>query len=453
MNFKKSILFFALIFFNSFALHSQNWAKLKNGLGLIGDVYLYNDYSKNDLYLYGLFFSDREGNSLRGIAKWDGYDYVPIAMGGPLNPIVYEVVRYQNSLFVSTWVGYDSTLTNFFYWTNYNAELNKLDTLNYGLVDGPTFSLKVINDVLYANGLFNKCGNDSTWGICTFNGSNWHSLYNKPNPFDGNMSSIVWYKDQLYVGGNFRETNNSSELVNIFGILENGDLKKVGNGFFGTGFTAISSMVIYKDELYIGGYFLESDGNLSNHIIRWDGTEFKELAGGLDNQVTDMVVYKNELYVSGKFIYADGLYSPKIARWNGEQWFAFNTDNIDGNINDLQIFNEELYISGHFNTINGDTFNHVAKYAHQLPGNENALEIFINNPAEEIIIQYENIGHYDLAVSVSTINGQQVGSYLFPNEQGYIHKSIPMFGLASGVYIVSATTGDKRVNKKLLKLN
>lgn len=439
---------------NASDLIAQNWVKLKNGLSNYGDVSLYVDNERNELYIHGFLPADREGNSLRGITKWNGYTYGPVAQGGPLSSSVHGMGRYKGKLYLSTWVSYDtSTFDNFKYWASYNEELNKLDTLDFGLVDGETFTLETIDNKLFAAGYFKKCGNDSTFGLCYFDGADWHSLYSEPNTIGWAMGNFTYYKDDFYVGGAFYELTEDSELVDMFAILEDGKVKEVGTGLHGGG---VSCLTVFKDELYVGGYYLESDGNPANHIVRWDGTQYKKLGNGPDNSVSDMIAYNGNLYICGPFTYVDGIYSPYVARWDGEQWYAFNTDyfNVfDTQVDDIEIFKGELYISGHINTINGDTFNHVAKYNHQLPGEENELEVFINNPGEEIIINYEDTNEYVMLVNVYTVSGEQVREFTLTFQQGYIHQTIPVTGLAAGVYIVEAITNNKKVCKKLLKMN
>ena len=45
------------------------------------------------------------------------------------------------------------------------------------------------------------------------------------------------------------------------------------------------TMVVYQNELYIGGGFQKSDGFTGNNIMKWDGHNFYEVGGGTNNTV------------------------------------------------------------------------------------------------------------------------------------------------------------------------
>lgn len=430
----------------------QDWIKMGKGIPFPNNIGWAVEEHRNDLFLIGNMFYDGYGNELRGFAKWDGQNFISYAGQMPLNPTSVSVFRYRDSLFISTVLSWDEK-----YWLAYFNETNeKLDTVYNKTLYGPIFSSFQTGETLYVSGVFTKCGEDTTWGFCMFDGQSWHSLFSQGRILNSseNFADFIWYKNKLYVGGNFYIPDVNNNYIQDLAILDNGQLYPFGGGinFTGIGFT--SAFAIYKDELYLAGYFVTANGIPVNHIVRWDGNQFYDVGGGADYYITDMIVHKDNLYICGAFTNVGGLYAPGIARWDGNEWHRFTYDDFypESSIRDMQIYNGELYVTGTFLTIDGDTFNCVAKYNHQLPGDENTINIYMNNINEEIIINYEDTNTYTLLVNVYTVTGQQVKQYTLPNQQGYIHQSIEITGLAAGIYIVEATAGNKKAFKKLLKV-
>ena len=64
-------------------------------------------------------------------------------------------------------------------------------------------------------------------------------------------------------------------------------------------------MAVYQGNLYIAGNFEGLNGH--KEIVYWDGTQWKPLVTGIlgDSWVNCMTVYKDELYIGGYFFKAD----------------------------------------------------------------------------------------------------------------------------------------------------
>lgn len=447
--------FFLIYFFifSSLQVYSQNWSKMDMGIELAGVGFFYNDKERNELYVHGTIFNSGRGDTLRGIGKWNGSFFEKLGNGVAASPICNSVLRYQNRLYASgVW---KMIPPNTFRLAAYNDETSSWDSL-FNSIKGLANLLEIDNELI-ASGWYDTCYGIPTCGICSFNGNNWSSLLTISNLNGGfhNIQSVAKYKGQLYVGGNFSLPNSSMQMINDLAIVENNQIQSFGGGFQNGSIGAVSQLIVFKGELYIIGDFTEATGNAGNYIMRWDGQTLRDVGGGTDFYINDLIVYNEKLFAIGSFSYAGGIYSPRIAYWDGESWFPLNGGDDFGmtGLWSGEIFNDELYVVGNFETILGDTFNYVAKYNHQLPGDENELEVFINNPGEEIIVQYENNNEFTLAVAIFTTSGQQVVPYyVYPHQQGYIHQSIPIPGLASGVYIVTAFAGNKKVSKKLVKI-
>lgn len=88
--------------------------------------------------------------------------------------------------------------------------------------------------------------------------------------------------------------------------------------------------------LYIGGQFNAINQYTTNAIIKYNGSIFDTLQGGMDahwpgnwvSTVKNMVMYKNKLYVFGNFTRAGRHYSPYMAVWDGTSWDSVVTRGI-----------------------------------------------------------------------------------------------------------------------------
>lgn len=430
------------------SLSAQDWEKMGTGFRYPNNLVWTVEEHRNELFVVGTMLLDGDSNDVRGLAKWDGENFIQYAGPMPLNPRTTCLFRYQDSLFIGTALSWDEK-----YWLAYYDEVNhKLDTVYDKTLYGPIFSSLQRNDTLYVSGIFNQCGPDSTWGFCMYDGTTWKSLFDRQRVWGDvdNFYNFTWYKGKLYVGGEYYFPDIGVEDI---AILENGEVYQFGGGINFTFQGFVSDMVVYKDELYIGGYFVSANGMPVSHIVRWDGTEFKDVGGGADYNITEMLVYGDNLYACGLFTTIGGIYSPGIARWDGQQWHRFTEDVFfpEASIGHMQVYKDELYISGNFLTINGDTFRCVAKYKHQLPGEQNQLEVWLNNYQNEIIINVEDSSVYDIRMDLYDLSGRKIKHYSIENYTGYLYQAIPVSELSAGIYIADVRAGEKRTVRKLLK--
>ena len=137
------------------------------------------------------------------------------------------------------------------------------------------------------------------------------------------------------------------------------------------------SMAVYNGELYVGGQFeLNVSGQAINAIMRWNGTQWRNVAGGMGPlpasptqpvTVEAMEVFSGQLYVGGKFGSAGGVSAIQLARWNGTTWSA--PGNVVGAgsggavINALHSFNGSLWVGGVFTSVGGVAAQNLARFS------------------------------------------------------------------------------------------
>ncbi|MBN8676985.1 MAG: T9SS type A sorting domain-containing protein [Chitinophagales bacterium] len=274
---------------------------------------------KDQIYFSGPALSIIDGVSdINGIAKWDGMQWSP-AMPG----LVYEV-------------GDNPYLDSYY----------------------------IRNDLFYAVGFFRTADGDTCNSVAYWNGQKWTGL-NFPPWSDNSLprvTSVIFYQDQLYVGGNFSWAQSGGADI---ARLDSTGWHMVGGGLYG-GLANVNDMVVYKNELYICGYFRELDGNIGNKIMRWDGVQWKKVGEGFcaPNVIpAKMMVHEDKLYVVGIFYCVENdLPVHNIATWDGERWCTFGNSVFNNKINYISAYKGDIYISGGFTEVDGQPCKYFAKW-------------------------------------------------------------------------------------------
>lgn len=245
-------------------------------------------------------------------------------------------------------------------------DLFGFDTLGLGVGTGSTPFVKNIikyNNEIYVCGSFLKSGNIQLNSIAKWNGSNWDSLQSgiidtTGGVTQGLVSSMVIFNNELCVGGGFTHAGgihanniakwNGSNWSDIFGFP---GYELTDNDFY-----LIHCMASYNNELYVGGSIIDSSGMKKNGIMRWTGVKWELVGGGITGDQSDvycMAVYKNELYVGGCFNKAEGNIGNGIQKWNGQVWKEVGngvtlTNYFYSAVKNMYVYNDQLIITGDF---------------------------------------------------------------------------------------------------------
>ncbi len=163
------------------------------------------------------------------------------------------------------------------------------------------------------------------------------------------VNTILTYNGDLYAGGVTQITkwngNAWSNLVTVQTI----------------GVDEIWCMAVYNGELYIGGEF-SFLGITASHIVKWNGSSFSAVGGGLTGIPSGLGVYNGELIASG--YNGQALYNGHaLVKWNGTNWAPLGANNgITGYATDMLEFNGELHVCGYFSSIGGIAANNIARW-------------------------------------------------------------------------------------------
>lgn len=227
-----------------------------------------------------------------------------------------------------------------------------------------TFQINYTRD-LYAGGFFNYqyTGKEGMNAIARWNGTAWHAL---GNGLDGQLnvydSMAIDNAGDLVVGGYFiHECSNAvcdtdGQLLNHIAKWDGKSWHPISNGFNDY---VYSIAIGNNNDIYAGGYFTTDSGkvNVFNHIAKWDGTTWKGLIYGLNSYPNALKFDKtgNTLYVGGVFVW-DDIGNPLnfVAKWDENQLYYFNWSPLqygfDFSVSSLTFgaTNNTLYASGEF---------------------------------------------------------------------------------------------------------
>lgn len=202
----------------------QHSARLNNnnewepmGTGMNGPVYTYCIY-RGELYAGGCF-TEASGEPAGGIARWDGFKWNAVGTGV---------------------LGGDKTV----------------------------YTLAVYNSKLYAGGSFIKMNNDFCYNIAVYDGSVWSTTGSGAtgalcNQSQGYVSSLKVLNNELYAAGMFSYMNGAiaNKLARFNGLswcsVEYGvDLRP-------------RALEVYNNELIIAGDFHSASGVAANNIVKY----------------------------------------------------------------------------------------------------------------------------------------------------------------------------------------
>jgi hypothetical protein len=297
----------------------QEW----NAAGVTGTVYSINQVyigeSSGAVYVAGAIDTDLSTTGIQNaLFKYEDGVWALI----PMNCYATSVIEFHDTLFVVGDWGPDPT--NPPAYTNV-AYYNGVSWMPYGAFSSSSaHRLRAINDTLYLVGSFTVADGQQCNGIAKRQGGQWISL-----PLLPSTDNIVWdiidlngdliVCGYLYVGS-----------TRAIARLHDGMWSAMGNGLLG-GLSSIHEMCVYHDALYLGGQISMDEGNPGRDIMRWTGSAFEGVGGGLQRNFGDnsgfsgvgsMVVHNDVLFVGGGFRYAGGVPAFGVAGWNGSQWCA-----------------------------------------------------------------------------------------------------------------------------------
>lgn len=439
----KKYFFLVAIVFTTFDLFCQ-WNSL--GYGLNNYVRSIEFDSSNNILYAGGNFTYSNSLKLDQIAQWNGSNWDSMDTGGNGNP-TYAMTIFDGKLFASTLFSYTfpNNLHCLAFW---NGTTWEWDTLNQK-VNSSVRVFHEYNNELYLGGAFTKIGAMDVNRIAKYDGINF-TAYSFPVN-GGTVDAIEFYQGQMYVGGNFYDSITG---INDLERWNGTAFESFGSGGLSFGVDMVNTMAVYNNELYIGGNFTIGAGDPANYIMRWDGSQFRDVGGGTDGVVHKLKVYNGELYASGSFHNIGSLTVDCLAKWNGVLWSEvcpFTLSNAQNNcvITDFCVVNNDLYIAGYFDYVDTIQMNNIAKYSglnQSVESEPNSIFKLYPVPASnKIVIEFMD----SKIISFKIIDSS--GKLLNSLPKLTTKTEIDISKLASGIYFVEAITEQGTLRKKFVK--
>lgn len=344
------------LFINIFAVGQQNgdWQAVPIPLeavstSLPGELY----YSENlDLVVYTGIFLD--STNTKFIAGYNGSEWEVLddSVGGNFQTII----DYNQGFLVGGGTPYLGT--------QYIPHMAYFDGITWSypwIFDNYVRKLLWVNGRLHALGSFNNIDGEPIQyaAVLTDNGV-WESLI-EPSSFNStpHFYALEYYQGSYYISGNFTLANG----IQDFARIEEGQLVQVGEGLTGS-WTAVGNLNVYENELYLSGLIPAAQGNIGNHILKWDGQELQTVGSvftdesgelNLGGSIAKTIVHNGYLLTAGAFQLIGSETITDIARWDGNQWCGFSGVWPETFFYRFEAFDNKLLMMQPYDEYNGQT--------------------------------------------------------------------------------------------------
>ena len=223
--------------------------------------------------LVGGYFTTFNGAPISGIARLSGGVWSPLGAG--LNGEVLSIVRLANGDLIATGSFSASgavPVASIARWDGVAwSPLGSGLTRATGNGQGRALAVLPTGDVV-VGGSFTMAGGVAAGNIARWNGTTWA-------PFGAGLPPLT-----------------TAHGVHCLAIAPNGDV-------------------------VAGGFFTLAGGAAADYLVRWNGSTWSAIGGGIDNIARSVAFAANgELFVGGSFMTAGGQPASRVARWNGTAW-------------------------------------------------------------------------------------------------------------------------------------
>ena len=337
----------------------------------------------------GGFYWELGGNTIRGIARWDGTQWSVIGTDGT------NVGGYVNALEVHDEDGPGSTPPALFAGGNFTtidgvqcANIARWDgqqwtPLGQGLVN--PISTSTVNDLrsidddgagsnppgLYAGGSFATAGGQAAPNIAVWRSGSWSGFSNSPDHFVHAIEAITPPGEEpvIFTGGAFLFPGP------YLARLEGNAWKPMSNSVMGTVSRLAALTHAGETRLYVGGTFQAVGGGLvpASNVAAWDGEQWHGLGSGVNGEVKCFTMHDSgsgpDIYAGGQFTLGNGLAANRIATLQGGAWSTFDTG-ADGPVYASIAHDDDgagpnptsLFVGGGFSAMNGTPTTRLAKW-------------------------------------------------------------------------------------------
>lgn len=259
-------------------------------------------------------------------------------------------------------------------------------------------TVTVFGGELVAAGQFTAADDVAVSNIAAWNGTRWRSLGNslaypqRPTALGSFSNELIAATDRAiwaWDGNSWRALTSIGDTNAVFAIHEHGGSLFVGGSFqlingtvggriarwdgtnwhqVGAGvaasstFSSIYSIASYGGLLIVGGSFTRAGDLPAQNLASWDGTQWRQFAGGANDVVSRLRVVDGLLYAMGSFTTIGGVACARVAVWDGVRWTSLG-GGVGGRALDVARFGAEIVVAGGFQTAGGATSNGIARWS------------------------------------------------------------------------------------------
>lgn len=225
---------------------------------------------------------------------------------------------------------------------------------------GTVTALLVHHGVLYVAGGFINAADDFEIGVLAWDGAQW-AIFDDANEFVS-IDDIIIFNDEVVIAADRRQPGHPFNRDRIVMRWDGAAWQPLGDEFN----SPVTTLAVYNGELIAAGEFDRNGLYDINHIARWDGAAWQRLGNGLahsglNGAPLDLEVFDGRLFAAGGFLTAGGRLVRGIARWNGTEWRG-----VDGGANQdvrcLAVYQNDLVAGGTFTRIGGVNASRVARW-------------------------------------------------------------------------------------------
>jgi N-acetylneuraminic acid mutarotase len=277
---------------------------------------------------------------------------------------VFDKYLYVGGSFSQT---QDGTTTNIHNLVRYNIDEKKWEPLENRGVNGPVNALSVFGVDLFVGGFFSFASDGggpnlhNIFSINPFTGG-WFPFHG--NGLDGPVYALIGAGDDLFVGGAFSASSDGTTTglnrIARYNVITREPSALNHSGLNGN----VYALLFYNDELYVGGAFSQTaDGVVLglNNLTRYQyplGIWSEMDSGGVNGEVYALALRGRRLFIGGQFTEnSGGRFLPHIAEYRLEDdiWLSLPFDGLDQNVYALGFAHtygatDDLYAGGRFNT-------------------------------------------------------------------------------------------------------
>lgn len=253
------------------------------GGGSVEAVILYKD----TLYIGGSFNTASGNSNTANIAVWNGSNWESTNLG-QADSDVYDFCIYHDTLFVAGNFGHIGALE-----CNKIAAYHGGEWINVGSMGMWTKALAVFNDELYAGGY---------WGVRKYlGGTEWETFNPGPNGYVNELM-VDTINSLLLVGGEF---SHIGEEVSVCSAIWDG-FNWISTGWGGSTTIWPQASALYRGEFYTGNGAVIEDDVWTFWIRKWNGETWDSIGGTFDSTISSLEVFRDTLYIGGYFAFWGG---------------------------------------------------------------------------------------------------------------------------------------------------